>query len=164
MRYTVLSNEIWQDDAFLDLDRDNKLFYYYLLSSPNGNAAGMFRQSEKIINRDMWEGASEMLYADTKLWKYDPEASVVLIPNYLKYNQAKNARQIKGLNNALKGLPETPLLIDFFCAFYKYSDVSLIKLFDDWITRATKAEALRIMEKDPRNRKAILVTTLLQDI
>lgn len=164
MRYSALVDDRWRDEAFQSLDIYGRDMYYYLLSPPSGgNLAGLYRLLEQDVDRELGEGACRLLYADTKLWKYDSKNAVVFIPNYLKYNPARTDKQVCGLNNSVKGLPMTPLFVDFFFDFYRYSKIEAVDRFEPWIRRLTKAEASVMLEKDPTNTKASVVCNLLLD-
>ena len=105
MRYAALVDERWKDEAFKSLDVHGRDMYYFLLSPPNGNNfAGLYRLLEQDVDRELGDGAHEILYSESKLWKYDQKNKVAFVPNYLKYNPVKTDKQVCGLNNAVKGL------------------------------------------------------------
>ena len=164
MRYSALVDDRWHDEAFRALDVYGRDMYSFLLSPPSGGGqGGLYRLLEQEVDDALGDGSHELLYLDTKLWKYDSKNAVVFIPNYLKYNPAKNDKQVCGLNNSVKGLPMTPLFVDFFFDFYKYGRIESVNKFELWIRRLAKAEALTVLEKDPSDTKAAVVCNLLLD-
>ena len=117
-RYSNVSNDIWYDAEFYELNSNEKLFYFYLLTNPQCNNAGFYRLPPRVIERDL--GSSEMVKTKSKLWKYDEDNEVVLIPNYLKYNQSKGITQLKSIANNIRSLPNSPLFVDFANEIIKY--------------------------------------------
>ena len=47
------------------------------------------------------------------LINYDETTSVILIPNFLRYNPIQNINQAKGAAKALQELPDNPLFLVF---------------------------------------------------
>ena len=126
-RYTLITSDLSNDPAYLDLpDRDRMLLYRTLLSCTTGNMAGYFRinlrtlASELLTTPDQLE---EWLETDTPLWSYDRSTRQVYIPTYLKYNKysPKSDQQTKRLNMDLLSLSPSRLDEDFVYSLIKYS-------------------------------------------
>jgi ABC-type uncharacterized transport system involved in gliding motility auxiliary subunit len=47
-----ISTSIWYDDWFDSLTEREQLFYFYLLTSPHSNAAGVFQCTLKIMRME----------------------------------------------------------------------------------------------------------------
>lgn len=117
-RYAAVFTKIWQDNKFRALDDNAKTLFLYLLTSPHGNLIGLYYMPLAYASADLGrgiEGVSKGLSDLEKagMIRYDKEAQVVLIVNFLKYNPINNDNQAKGALQQLEGLPETPLITDF---------------------------------------------------
>ena len=117
-RYSQIYTKIWNDEKFRQLSPEAQRFYFYVLTSPHSNMAGYYLLPKTYIERDMVtlpkgldKPFTELL--DKGFIRYDEESSVILIPNYFRYNSLDNKNQRKGANNRAKELPDNTLVKDF---------------------------------------------------
>lgn len=125
-RYTQVYTRLWKDDAVLKLDHLSKLVYMYLLTNQDTNICGYYKLTMLSITTELNLNDEEVRQVlsglvDAKLIKYDAKESLVLIPNYLKYNQIGGEKQFKYIANELRLIKETPLHFDFFRALALYA-------------------------------------------
>lgn len=117
-RYSQIYTKIWNDEKFRQLSPESQRLYLYVLTSPHSNMAGYYLLPKTYIERDMVtlpKGLDKPLgeLLDKGLVRYDEGSSVILIPNYFRYNSLDNKNQKKGANTKAKELPDNNLVKDF---------------------------------------------------
>ena len=126
-RYVKVATKFWADEKVVDLDTDTKLLYLYVLSCPHSNMAGYYRLPKPYIQADLklsdkglTKGFNKLL--NKGLVKYCEKSSVILIPNYYKYNSIQNKNQAKGAANRTSELPKNSLVKDYKKAVKHYAE------------------------------------------
>ena len=117
-RYTNIHTQMWFDDKFTALDDDDKLLFIYLLTSPHSNMAGYYRLPKRYVAADLGKGLERVTEGFQNLIEigfisYDNNSQIVLIHNYLRYNQIQNNNQAKGAIKVVNELPKNNLLSKF---------------------------------------------------
>jgi len=104
----VVRNEIWDDEWFYDLERDEKLVWLFLLTNVRCNIAGVYKLNVKWAAATMsfsseseLEAILERFVEDKKIFRL--REWIVLI-NFVKH-QAKNPSVIKGIERVVKEVP-----------------------------------------------------------
>jgi len=126
-RYVKIATKFWADEKVVDLDPETKLLYLYILSCPHSNMAGYYRLPKPYIQADLklsdkglTKGFNKLL--SKGLIKYCEKSSVILIPNYYKYNSIQNENQAKGAANRTSELPKNSLVKDYKKAVKHYAE------------------------------------------
>lgn len=160
-RYRKIDSRIWNDEKFRGLSDRGKLVFFMLLTHPHMTSIGAMRASAEGLAAEMgWlpkafreafeEGFSKGMV------KYDPEASFVWLPRFLKYNAPESPNVLKAWGSALDLLPE--------CAL-KASAIQNVKDFAEGLTEAFQkalpevfAKAMPNPEPEPEPKKKKGVT------
>lgn len=126
-RYVKVATKFWTDEKTIELTPPTKLLHLYILTSPHSNMAGYYRLPKAYIKADLElsdkqldKGFNKLL--DIGLIKYCPKSSVILIPNYYKYNSIQNKNQAKGAANRTSELPKNSLVEDYKEVINSYAD------------------------------------------
>jgi hypothetical protein len=108
-KFRYFNTRTWRDDWFVDLTKDERMLWCYLLTSPNTNLAGVYKLSfreiqfdtlldardiKRIFN-DVFEPAGKAFYVD----------GYVVIKNWLKHQKFNNNHYL-GVEKILKTIPE----------------------------------------------------------
>ena len=133
MRYGAVHTQIWQSRDFRALTAEAKMLFLYLLTSPHANLTGVYLLPLAYAQEDMGWDQDTMLNAleqliEAEMVKYDHDARVVCVLNYMKYNPISNQKQATGAVNAVKNLPKTPLVCDFIRAVIAYCPIYASRL------------------------------------
>ena len=125
-RYVKVATKFWTDEKTIELSPPTKLLHLYILTSPHSNMAGYYRLPKAYIKADLElsdkqldKGFNKLL--DIGLIKYCPKSSVIIIPNYYKYNSIQNKNQAKGAANRTSELPRNSLVKDYKEAINTYA-------------------------------------------
>lgn len=162
-RYANVHSDIWLDDKFIALPDSEKLLFLYALTSPIGNYAGFYREPIAYISSAIKKSREETLELLSSLdknniVKYDEDNSLVLVPNYLKYNTPHSASQLKGISRGISNLPLSELHTEFLFRLNKYAPFG-IEYIPDRIKLYVKCKCEDDKEhKDPR--KTVLLSIL----
>ena len=94
------------------------MLFVYLLTSPHSNSAGYYRLPLLYASHDLGKGSERVSEGLRNLSErgfiaYDEGLEVVLIRNFLKYNQIQNQNQAKGTAKVASSMPDGPLLLEF---------------------------------------------------
>lgn len=153
-RYTYIHSRIWLDEKFADLQPDSKMLFLYLMTSPHCNMAGYYRlpllyaAADLRMTPEAVESALDPLLSEGMVL-YDTKAFVVLIPNYLKYNQLQNLNQAKGALAVVGKLPTNSLGSAFLKAIQTHAPghLELFAPLVKGVTEAlTQAPSVRVTE------------------
>lgn len=184
MRYTQISDKVWGNDCFRRLTIPEKLLYVHLLTCPLNNLAGYYQLTvgqlklwvcsnaqdeygDVVYNEEdeaLFRQVAKRFYAEDKLWKYDRESQMVLLPSYLKYNRIASPTQMKGLLQTIKSLPKSELLhLDFLWSVQAYvgktreDGTEFLKQLD----RETKQYALKLCREHPDRKESVVIKSAL---
>lgn len=125
-RYIRIASKFWTDEKIIELDTESKLLYLYILTCPHSNMAGYYRLPKEYIMADLKLLPEGLHKPFTKLLqegliKYCEKSSVILIPNYYKYNPIQNKNQAKGAAKKTCELPRNSLVEDYKKAVNAYA-------------------------------------------
>lgn len=110
-----ISTSIWDDDWFVEeLNKGEKLFYFYLLTNEHTNIAGIYKISIRKISQESSFSKTEI---NTILKKFEYDKKVyyrqehMIMPNWLKHQKWQKSTQIhKGIRAILiKDIPNSVL-------------------------------------------------------
>jgi len=105
-----ISTSIWDDDWFDGLSDSEKLAYFYLLTNPHTNAAGVYQCTLKNMRLEMgWERdkVEEIMKKFSAADKAYYLKDYIIIPKWLKHQKAAERNGILlGAKKVLKSLPD----------------------------------------------------------
>lgn len=123
--YRKIDCRISNDKKFRELSVEGKLAWYTILSRRDLAPIGAFKASfeslaieqrgneylNKGFDKAFGEAFLEALYelSSKGLIKYDPEAFLIYVPNFLRFNFPENPNVVKSWNSVLDSLPECEL-------------------------------------------------------
>jgi len=112
--YGKYQTRFWTDPKVLQLSKDGKLAFLYLLGGSETNCIGIFRilpahlaASEVMTVAEAEAALAEITAAG--LAEYDSEAKVVFMKNWLRYNPICNVSTAKAAVSALRTVPDSHL-------------------------------------------------------
>lgn len=114
-RYRKVDPRIWNDGKFRCLSNRGKLAFFFLLTHPHMTAIGAMRASLPGLAAEIgWtpEAFGEA-FADISqkgMSMHDEKASLIWLPNFLRYNPPESPNVIKAWIHSLDLLPECGLL------------------------------------------------------
>lgn len=127
--YRKLYTLFWRDSDVRALPAAEKLIAVYILTGPQSRGCGIFAFSPGMAAEDTGLDGTlpetlqqtlretfEEAFHDVveKLgWRWDPEARVLYIPKWWKWNQPDNPNTLKGALGRLHEVPQTPLMQEF---------------------------------------------------
>jgi hypothetical protein len=146
-RYRKIDPRIWTDEKFRRLTAEEQRITLYVLTAPQCNRIGLFSFSPGKAAEDLgtlpptFQKGFENV-CRTLRWEWDPEARVIYLPTWWKYNPPENQNVLIGNLKDLDDLPETPLL-ERFSANTAYLSEGLAETF-------TQTLAKRSPERSPK--------------
>lgn len=112
--YRKVETFIWNDKKFNTLSSDGKLLFLFLLTHPNLTMLGAMRASSMGLAGELqWsyeqleKALGELLLKEMVNYEYG--ASLIWLPNFLKYNPPDSPNIVKSWESALSYLPECKL-------------------------------------------------------
>lgn len=124
--YTRVESRFWQDEKMRTVSADARYLMLYLLTSPHRNIMGFYFLPPPYACFDLgWDekqfakGLQELL--QIAVIKYDQQAHVILIQNYLKHNPLENPNQVTSAIDRLEEIPQTQLFQAFSDVLKQYS-------------------------------------------
>jgi hypothetical protein len=110
-KYRKVDPKIWNDFKFMELSRDGKLVFFFILTHPSMTALGAMRASvpglaAEIVwpDKDFKKAFNEVLSRD--MVRHDARSSFLWLPKFLKYNKPESPNVVKAWKNSLDLLPE----------------------------------------------------------
>jgi len=118
-RYIRIASKFWTDEKVIKLSEEEKFLLLYIYTSPHSNMIGFYILPKLYVMHDLGWSEERFTKPFTKLLAkgfiyYHEDTSVVLIPNFLKYNPIQNKNQAIGAAKALQELPDNPLFPRFW--------------------------------------------------
>lgn len=100
--YRQIQTQFWQDDFILSLEKDEKLFYQWLLTNPKVNQCGCYKIVKQIAELELhmeWAEIEDLLnkFIDFKKIKFDSKTYEVLLLNWYKYNASNSPKVINNV-------------------------------------------------------------------
>lgn len=117
-RYRKLYPRLWRHPGFRGLTPAARELALYILAGPQTNAVGLFAFSPAAaaedlnLETDAVREAMAMLHAVFG-WEFDPEARVLYIPSWWRWNRPENVNILKGNLKALQEVPANRFLETF---------------------------------------------------
>ena len=150
-RYRKVDPRIWNDAKFRALDDQGKLVFFFLLTHPHMTAIGAMRASVPGLAAEIgWSAEAfreAFLEASEKgMVRHDEKASLVWLPNFLRYNPPESPNVVKAWVNALDLLPECDLLTRVIAGAVAYTQ-GKNKGFQEALPEAF-AKAMPIQEQE----------------
>jgi hypothetical protein len=113
-RYRKIDTRIWNDEKFRELSDDAKLVFFFLLTHPHMTSIGAVRATLPGLAAEIkWTSESlQRAFAEASsrgMAKHDAEASVIWLPNFIRYNAPENPNVLKAWASAVELLPECDL-------------------------------------------------------
>lgn len=108
MSNRYISTTFWDDEWVQDLDSDGKVLYLYLLTCQSANIAGVYKVSvrrmsfDTAVSEDKVRDLLEQFEEAGKVYRF---REYVVLKNWLKYQNSRNARVRTGIERILKDLP-----------------------------------------------------------
>lgn len=140
-RAAYITTDIWIDDGFREMSKDEKLVWMYLITSPLSNIAGFFKLPPTYIEVAIDKESANILQSPCKMWKYDADTKQVLLTNFLKHNTPKSSSQMKAVAKQVQSLDRCGLLVDFMFSVYKYCSPEIFEYFDKRFMDYIRTEA-----------------------
>ncbi len=114
-RYRKVDPRIWNDAKFRSLSDSSKLIFFFLLTHPHMTAIGAMRSSAPGLAAEIgWstEAFAEAFHEVTRkgMAEHDEKASLIWLPNFVRYNPPESPNVVKAWASALEMLPECSLL------------------------------------------------------
>lgn len=113
--YRTFNPSFWDDDFILDLSKDEKYFYFYLITNPKTTLWGIYEISFKVINfqtglsLDMIKKLLIKLQEKGKII-FDESTNEICIRNYLRHNFNPSPLVIKSIVGGFKGIKNQNLI------------------------------------------------------
>ncbi|MFQ5973035.1 MAG: hypothetical protein ACE5Q3_11945 [Alphaproteobacteria bacterium] len=113
-----MSPRFWNDAAVRRLPLPHRLVALYLITSRQTNRIGCYvlsvaQAAETIGTDDDWFRAALDRVCQGLGWRWDPEARVLYVPTWWRYNDPRNTNTLKGALKDLDDLPPSPLIAQF---------------------------------------------------
>lgn len=145
--YARVFTRVWRDEGFRALPEEGRELFLYLLTSPHLNIVGFYYLSPAYAADDLQWPVAKVLeqlegLSATGLIRFDPDAAVVLIPKYLRWNPFQNGNQAKGGAANLRSLPRTPLATEFRQAIERFAKPYEAVFADVWEAFGRPSEAV----------------------
>lgn len=115
--YRLICPKFWYDSRGL-LDRDGKLVAVHAFTARHTNRIGVFSFSTAGAADDleMQKSQYEKSFADVCAkfkWPYDPDARVLALRTWFKYNIVNSRDTLKGYLRELSSVSNSPVLLDW---------------------------------------------------
>ena len=124
-----ISTSIWDDDWFDSLSEREKLAYFYLLTNPHTNAAGVYQCTLKNMRLEMGlerEEVERIMGKFAAAGKAFYLKDYIIIPKWLKHQKVgERSTMMLGAEKVLKSLPED---IKIFISDRKHYDWDISKI------------------------------------
>lgn len=114
-RYRKVDPRIWNDAKFRALSNGGKLAFFFLLTHPHMTAIGAMRASVPGLAAEIGWSCEDFRKAFREatikgMAEHDEKASLVWLPNFVRYNPPESPNVVKAWAGALEMLPECSLL------------------------------------------------------
>jgi hypothetical protein len=122
-RYTRIATQFWND---LKLNNNERLLFFYAVTSPHSNSIGFYVLPKLYIMHDLEWSRQRLARPFSKLLgmgliKYCDKTSTILIPDFLKHNSIQNENQAIAAVKAFKKIPDSLLHDDFSKCIERYA-------------------------------------------
>jgi len=159
-RRTWITTDIWMDEPFQEASQDEKLLWFYLMTSPFSNSSGFYRLTKNYVEFALGQGFGELLTRPSKFYKYDEDTSQVFLPNYLHYNKASSPQQFTAIASSLDNLKLCPLFKDFFLSMRRWCGTKGFQ----YLSEPTKRYLTYLIEIETDTKDKILLKDILDNL
>ena len=117
-RYRKIDPRIWVDDKFRALSEKERLFFFYLLTSPHSTAWGAYVIDDLYAQADLGYSIEDVKscffsLSETGLIFRCSRTRLVCFPNWFKYNPPTNKKSMIACARGIESLPRSSLLTRF---------------------------------------------------
>ena len=117
--YRNVHTTFWTDPFVESLDKDQKLFYLYILTNTKTHLCGIYEISKKLMSYETGFAISEIdslikFFSDKDKMYYSESTNEIAIKNWAKYNVNDSGKQVVAVHNALSKIK------DLACIEYTY--------------------------------------------
>ena len=159
-KYRKVDPRIWNDEKFVGMSDKGKLVFFMLLTHPNMTALGAMRATIPGLAAEIgWpEKAFREAFGEAfakAMVKHDEKASLIVLPNFLKYNRPESPNVVKAWETSLDLLPECRLkdeLIQHVKAFAEALSKGFTKALPEAFAK-TIPKAMPIQEQEQEQKK-----------
>lgn len=115
-RYRKIDPRIWNDEKFRALSDSGKLAFLFLLTHPHMTSLGAMRATPGGLAEELGWNAEAFREAFREalskgMAEHDPEARMIALPNFIRYNPPESPNVIKAWLGSLDLLPECSLKV-----------------------------------------------------
>lgn len=125
-RYARLQTQFWTHQTIKNMSRAARELYWYLMSSPYSNMAGLYylpwafaHHHLKFMPYDELQGAVRYLMEQGRIM-YDDDAEMVLLMDHLQHNPPDNPKVAEGMVNTVRELPPNKLIGPWLAMAHKH--------------------------------------------
>jgi len=108
----VISDRIWRDEWFVELEPDAKLLFVYLFSNENTNLAGIYRFNPNLIVSETglpYKRVLELLRDFERDRKVFSRGNLLWVVNLRRYNATSSNTVAQRIRSDLEAIPDCPL-------------------------------------------------------
>lgn len=115
-RYAWFNTQFWKHRTVKSLSRDARELYFYLITGPSTNMAGMYYLPWPLAKHELhhtpWDTLSHAVSELKERGRilYDDDADIVLVIDHLEHNTPDSSKVAKGIVNVVKELPANSLI------------------------------------------------------
>ncbi len=131
--YRPIQISYWQDGYILALEKEEKLFYLYLLTNCKTSQCGIYELPLRILCNDLSLDYAEALSlikkfeADNKI-SFDPVTETFYIRNWIKFNQITNINICKRVILELKEVKTSNFITEYLAKLKELNSNNLYNL------------------------------------
>lgn len=113
--FRKIHTSFWSDSFTSDLDKDQKLFYLYLLTNERTSQCGIYEITKKQMSFDLGYGIetiSKLLkfFISAKKVKYNEQTNEIAIKNWSKYNVSNSPKVKSCIDKEIKKVKDINLI------------------------------------------------------
>ena len=127
--FRTIKTAMWrEDDWFLDLETDAKLFWIYLFSNPSASVAGIYRLSERTMSHETGlsiERVGQLLAEFAQAGKAYFSNGVLWVVRMREHQETSSIKVQTRIKNDIAGLPKENQVYRMYCARYGIDTVSI---------------------------------------
>lgn len=116
MAYTTFQKEFWSDDYVLELNKDQKLVYVYIITNEKTTQCGIYELPLKKATTELSMSAEEFLihlkkFNDDKKIQYSLETQEICVINWLKHNENSSWKTMERVKKELSKIKNPNLVV-----------------------------------------------------
>jgi len=173
--FIKINVSFWSDTFIESLDKDQKLFYLYLLTNTETKQCGIYEISKKKISYDLGcsiDTVSKHLayFISKDKIMYNEPTNEIALKNWAKYNGSGSPKVVKCIESELKNVKHT-VLIEYVKGMYTASQEEeeqeeeqeqdnsselFLKLWDAYTKRGNKKTAYERFQKLSKSKVELI--------